>query len=627
MKRYIIVLFVLFVSLTAMTNAQWKMASVKCDTTFHKVNDFCELDETMYAATSAGLLVSITNGLNWTISATYPLSRTYEMRIENNVLYVDGLKTTDYGITWVPTDISERLLGIDTLNGKPRFFAFRIDWAYYKNSLADSVGWKRAFLFDLYTDSIGYQIWNPLKILNDPQRGTMLPSKNGMIYPKQILDGLNPDWWRRDPNMHKPLFSFLMKDSVYVFGSQGTIYSLQKDAATGWDSLSAGLSPAFAVTSLIQFNGTLIAATQTPDSNGNLFRLRPGSRMWERVFVHLPCDNPNTSNRQAPVYAIARMDSFLFIGTSGMWGQFIYYCPINQIVGYEPGLQEVYQNRLSPELSSYDLRIIGVNFYPDSKVYIDGKSISTRYINTGTLYGMLDSSFFQKPDTFAVSVLNPMEGGCYSNMRPLYVYYPRAIISNISPISADIGTSPTIRVYGDNFFRKSRVVWGDLNVWLPGLPYGFDTLPTVYISDSLLEARPTPKQMSELANNRLVAVWNPNPNRILSKHYGQFSITDPVNSVKQEIDIGIPIEFSLSENYPNPFNPRTAIRLGIPHESPLLAAIYDLTGRKIETLVERNVFPGWYTLEWNADEYASGIYILRVTAKEFTATRRLLLLK
>jgi hypothetical protein len=98
--------------------------------------------------------------------------------------------------------------------------------------------------------------------------------------------------------------------------------------------------------------------------------------------------------------------------------------------------------------------------------------------------------------------------------------------------------------------------------------------------------------------------------------------------------LGLPKEFSLNQNYPNPFNPTTNIMFGVPQNSSVKIAIYDMLGREVATLVNTNYTPGYYTVPFNASKLASGMYIYRMTSqslsgdqKMFTSTKKLMLLK
>jgi parallel beta-helix repeat protein len=89
----------------------------------------------------------------------------------------------------------------------------------------------------------------------------------------------------------------------------------------------------------------------------------------------------------------------------------------------------------------------------------------------------------------------------------------------------------------------------------------------------------------------------------------------------------IPETFALYSAYPNPFNPVTTIVYDIPEDSNISITIYDLSGTKVETLVNKTVQSGQYNVVWNADDYASGVYFVKLHANEFTQTQKLMLVK
>jgi hypothetical protein len=93
-------------------------------------------------------------------------------------------------------------------------------------------------------------------------------------------------------------------------------------------------------------------------------------------------------------------------------------------------------------------------------------------------------------------------------------------------------------------------------------------------------------------------------------------------------------EYYLSQNYPNPFNPVTTIEYTIPamNNPPagrqgVQCIIYNVLGQKVATLVNEVQPPGRYWVEWNASNFSSGIYFYRITAGNFTQTRKLMLIK
>ena len=96
--------------------------------------------------------------------------------------------------------------------------------------------------------------------------------------------------------------------------------------------------------------------------------------------------------------------------------------------------------------------------------------------------------------------------------------------------------------------------------------------------------------------------------------------------------VGIPQDFALGANYPNPFNPETTIGYQLPGAAQVYLEIYDVLGQKVRTLVQQVEPAGYHSAMWDGrDEggsaLAGGMYFYRLQAGEFTQTRKLLLVK
>ena len=85
--------------------------------------------------------------------------------------------------------------------------------------------------------------------------------------------------------------------------------------------------------------------------------------------------------------------------------------------------------------------------------------------------------------------------------------------------------------------------------------------------------------------------------------------------------------FELTQNYPNPFNPTTTIEFYLQNPGYTTLAIYDMLGQKIATLAAENLNSGRHLYQWDASGMASGIYYYRLTAGNFTAVKKALLLR
>ncbi|MEW5702890.1 MAG: T9SS type A sorting domain-containing protein [Candidatus Zixiibacteriota bacterium] len=102
--------------------------------------------------------------------------------------------------------------------------------------------------------------------------------------------------------------------------------------------------------------------------------------------------------------------------------------------------------------------------------------------------------------------------------------------------------------------------------------------------------------------------------------------------VRELPDNALPTEFALSQNYPNPFNPATTIQYALRHDCHTTVTVFDILGRAVRTLVDTDQPAGRYAVTWDgrSDDgraLASGIYLYRIKAADFVATRKLVLLK
>lgn len=95
---------------------------------------------------------------------------------------------------------------------------------------------------------------------------------------------------------------------------------------------------------------------------------------------------------------------------------------------------------------------------------------------------------------------------------------------------------------------------------------------------------------------------------------------------------GIPDHFELHANYPNPFNPTTRIRYGVPEQAYVSLSIYNVLGQLIVELYSGEKAPGYYDIDWNGRDRSgtqapSGLYFYRIQTSQFVATRSMVLQK
>jgi hypothetical protein len=123
--------------------------------------------------------------------------------------------------------------------------------------------------------------------------------------------------------------------------------------------------------------------------------------------------------------------------------------------------------------------------------------------------------------------------------------------------------------------------------------------------------------------------------------------TTAMNIMEVQVDMGAPIElpdwvvavnmpeqttalptvYALGQNYPNPFNPTTTIELSLPKRSEVKLVVYDALGKVVAELAEGTFNAGIHKINFNAINLSSGIYFYKLTAGEYTSTKKLMLLK
>jgi len=89
----------------------------------------------------------------------------------------------------------------------------------------------------------------------------------------------------------------------------------------------------------------------------------------------------------------------------------------------------------------------------------------------------------------------------------------------------------------------------------------------------------------------------------------------------------LPREYRLAQNFPNPFNPSTAISFDLPLRSYVTLKVFDILGRDVSTIVSGELPAGSYTRRWNASSMASGVYFYRLEAGSFVQTKKLVVVK
>jgi len=146
----------------------------------------------------------------------------------------------------------------------------------------------------------------------------------------------------------------------------------------------------------------------------------------------------------------------------------------------------------------------------------------------------------------------------------------------------------------------------------------------------------------ELTQNAWVADYATNDNKTtlivvmpnseyLFTPKGEFTIEESiVLGLEDEIDVNIniiPVEFSVSNAYPNPFNPVTALNINLPEDNLVKVNVYNVTGQLIDAVFSNNLTAGSHSITWDAGNLTSGVYLIRTEAGKNISTQKVMLLK
>lgn len=195
-------------------------------------------------------------------------------------------------------------------------------------------------------------------------------------------------------------------------------------------------------------------------------------------------------------------------------------------------------------------------------------------------------------------------------------------VASVSPASEDRGKSITVSVTGTGFETGVTT----------GVTFGAGiTVTSFTVTNATTISAALNISASAAGGVRDVAVTNATPGGGTVTKTAAFTVTIPV-SVEGDGSV-IPESFVLGDAYPNPFNPSTTIRFGLPERSSVAIRIYDVSGRIVADLVDGEMQAGMFQVSWNAASVSSGTYLVRMSAestesgKTFSTSKKVALVK
>ena len=221
--------------------------------------------------------------------------------------------------------------------------------------------------------------------------------------------------------------------------------------------------------------------------------------------------------------------------------------------------------------------------------------------------------------------------------------------NNLAPVSFDwvSKASDTIKISQSNLMEEYELKWSESkDVDGETIDYLLHAQIGVYPAEEIYDTTSTSVQITY--EEHLENVFELFP--ILPGATVRFSLvaTDGIDTVKVTGDDrvlfvnrydylsiaaeGVPLEFALHENYPNPFNPTTTLRFDLPEISDITLTIYNMLGQKVRTFDYQNTSAGYHSVTWDAtndfgQQVGAGVYLYQLQTINFVKTRKMVLLK
>jgi hypothetical protein len=341
---------------------------------------------------------------------------------------------------------------------------------------------------------------------------------------------------------------------------------------------------------------------------------------------------------------VTNLNTTYYTFTSNLtYGQTYYWAVAayngSSYTSWSEGSFVVYSSTLTAPTPSYPIG--GVTVYSTSVTlswYLNGsyaavQSYEVHYSNDG--FTSNDVTISPNPTTTSTTITGLTAGATYSwKVKANYAGGVSSAFSSVATFTVDAGAAPVQPLPGS---PNNVAVDTDSPVisWVLPTKSSSQLTYELELSDNpsfnnatTIRGLTNPFDLvSGLSNGRYY--WRTRSVTADGKYsdYSQVAHFD-VNSATAVGDNEIvPTEFALSQNYPNPFNPTTRISYQLAKDSYVTLKVYDLLGREVATLVNKNMKAGKYSVDFNASNLATGIYFYKLTAGDFNAVRKMILLK
>jgi len=198
------------------------------------------------------------------------------------------------------------------------------------------------------------------------------------------------------------------------------------------------------------------------------------------------------------------------------------------------------------------------------------------------------------------------------------------VLDIVQLVNAILGRSDVGDATTGKLIRDNGALMLEANGYIGGvqmtLKHGVDF--TIELTDNALVA-----DSRTVGNETKLVIVAPEGEELFT-FTGDFEIVDMiVANSEARVNVGAPTAFSLSEAYPNPFNPITSMTLAVPEAGNVSVQVYNIMGQVVATLASGHMDASTYTLTWDASDVSSGMYFVKAEAAGSVTTQKLVLMK
>ena len=418
--------------------------------------------------------------------------------------------------------------------------------------------------------------------------------------------------------------SFTGLDTAYAFGGDGIVLETT-DGGSTWSEISSGERSYFESICFTDQNTGYVSGGGR-DGNAQILKTTNGGDSWEVNFEDNPSftfnsicfiDKDTGYTAGGKIFKTTNAGSNWNEINTGVTQEFRKILFTDAYTGYAAGGDMVlrttdFGNTWSPLNTNSITNIYSVSFPSKDVGYVCGDGIikttdagdSWTTLSLQTSYTIYSVFFTDNNKGFGVgnwgTVVKTTDGG---NTWDEQIFNSLDVYYSVYFFDSNNGF-----ITGLNYFGSSAPIYkttdgGDTWTSLDNSPTS-NSLKSVFFMD---------------ANTGYLAGYS---GTILKTTNG-----GGVTSIKTEQKNVLPSNFELFQNYPNPFNPSTTIRYSIPKQSNVTIKIYNILGKEIETLVNKDKPAGTYQVQFNASSLTSGVYFYRITTGTFTQVNKMILLK